>query len=64
MLLMRRKNDITISDTQHRTPPIPTLISIKEKERRCDKKRRPTPGAKKIKKGKTGGKLKESKLVN
>ena len=32
MLPMRRKKSITISHTQHRTTPIPTPISTKDKE--------------------------------
>ena len=32
MLPIRRKKSLTISHTQHRTPPIPTPISTKEKE--------------------------------
>ena len=39
MLPLRRKKSITILHTQHMTTPIPTLISTKEKEWRCDKKK-------------------------
>ena len=52
MLPMRRKKSITISHAQHRTTPIPTNISTKEKEWEREKKRRPTPGARKVNKGK------------
>ena len=55
MLPMRRKKSLTISHTQHRAPPIPTTISTKKKE--CGREKE------KVNKGKTGGKLKERKLV-
>ena len=45
MLPMQRKKSFTISHTQHKTPPIPIPISPKEKEWGCEKKRRPTLGA-------------------
>ena len=38
MLSMRRKKSLTSSHAQHRTSPIPTPISIKEKEWVCEKK--------------------------
>ena len=58
MLPMRRKKSITISHTQHRTTPIPAPILTKEKEWGCEKKRRPTPGARKSKqREKQDGKL-------
>ena len=49
-------------DTQHRIPPIATLISIKRKNRHI-KIRRPTLEAKNKKRNKTGKKLKENKLI-
>ena len=38
MLPMKRKKSLIISHTQHRTPPISTPISTKEKEWDCEKK--------------------------
>ena len=56
MLPLRRKKTINILHIQQRITP----ISTKEKEWGHEKKRRPTPGARKSKqKKKTGGKLKE-----
>ena len=52
MLPMKRKKSITISHTQHRTTPIPTHISTKDKEWGRKKKRRKTPGVRKSKKRK------------
>ena len=60
MLPMRREKSITIPHTQQRTTP----ISTKEKEWGHEKKWRPIPGARKSKQRiKTGGKLKENKLI-
>ena len=60
----RKKKSITISYTQYRTTPILTPISTKKKEWGRVKKWRPTPGARKSKqRKKTGGKLKENKLI-
>ena len=50
MLPMRRNKSCTISHTQHKSTPIPTLILTKEKEWRREKQRRPTPGEKKVNK--------------
>ena len=64
MLPMRRKKIITISHTQQRTMPVSTPISTKEKEWGHEKKRRPTPEARKSKQRiKTGRKLKENKII-
>ena len=49
VLPMRRKKSIIISHTQQKTTPISTPISTKEKKLGNDKKRRPTPGARKSK---------------
>ena len=49
MLPMRRKKSLTISHTRYRTLPIPTPISIKEKEWGCEKKKISSPGARKSK---------------
>ena len=38
MLPKKRKKSFTLSHTQHRTPPISTPISTKEKEWECEKK--------------------------
>ena len=43
--------------------PISTPISTKEKEWGHEKNRRPTPGPTKSKQKKTGGKLKENKII-
>ena len=48
---MKRKKSFIISHTQHRTPPISTPISTKEKEWDREKKRRLTQGGKKVNKG-------------
>ena len=49
-------------DTQHRTTTIPTTIPTKDKEWGREKKRRPTPAARKSKqRKKSRGKLKENK---
>ena len=50
MLPMRSKKSLAISHKQHKTPPILTLISPKEKEWDMRKKRKPTPGERKSKK--------------
>ena len=50
MLPMRRMKSLTISHTQQRKTPIPTLISIKEKEWRHEKKKETYTRGKKKKK--------------
>ena len=64
MLSMRRKKSLTISHTQHRTPPIPIPISTKEKEwGRVIKKETHREQKSKKRKKETGEKFEESKLV-
>ena len=58
---MRRKKSLTISHTQHKTPPIPTPFQPMRKNGDV-KKRRPILRGRKSKK-KTGEKLKEGKVV-
>ena len=50
VLPMRRKKSLTISHTQQRKTPIPTLISIKEKEWGHEKKKETYTRGKKKKK--------------
>ena len=52
---MRRKKSFNISHTQHRTPPIPTPISIKDKEWNVRKKGVPHREEENVKKGKKEG---------
>ena len=61
MLPMMIKKSIIISHTQHKTTPILTLISTKEKEWGHEKKMRPTSRARKNKQREKT--LKESKLI-
>ena len=46
------KKNLTISHTQHRTPPIFTPFQLKRKNKDVRKRRRLTPGARNNKKGK------------
>ena len=48
----KRKKSLATSHTQHRTLPIPTPFSTKEKEWGRDKKRRPTPRVREVNKKK------------
>ena len=61
---MKRNKSITISHAQHKTTPIPTPISTKEKEWGREKKRRPTPGARKSKKKEKNNRKVKRKQIN
>ena len=62
MLPMRKKKNLTISHTQHRTLPIPTPISLKRKNGNVRKKGDPHREQEKVNKGKNRRKVKRKPI--